>query len=786
MNEYEKITLLLNDVLSRINLSNSKEEQQKILSMNIEIFKNFQMYLSSILRLYQFKKEGDISQNYISDKLNEDIVMILKQKSLLENQLQLNYFLPDLLDALNYNENRMAFNLQYEKNIKNVEIAIAHLVTRNEYLKILEENEYFQDEKLVGVSALKYSNNRYEENMLGHSMIQIKNNLLKINKEDIIRIINYIDDSRILSRFTKNINNYTDFYVKNFILQYIDTILKLKSIFTPETIENDELVQAMCYGKINDVNLIQSIMKNIKTDVLDVLLNLSKEEQEDSYISNLASHLKNIGHSDQSIATIIEEVLDKEISLYCVAELLVEIDMPDDFDELINSKDFKEYSWIAEKNVFKKLKELESQIENAQTPYLPVEYYVKKLKLKAYVSNIDRHFIQNLITALKSNFYTKFEKEILKKALKANNFANLYNTYRGKYKKIDSLETTIPIIKNLMQSSKIDDNISNRILLEICIENIINDKLAEKGIYIENKVFWGYDEIDGYYENDTNSIWINSDLIDEFINAEGIEDKVELFKTIFHEMQHAVQQYNINHDNIDYLTYNMIKENLIEEYDNEYYESNYDTIYTESDARKEEIIETLTFLKQLDEKFVEAISDKEEASYIEEASNHTIYGDSNKKIKMGKKSTSIDISNYVGYLIQNNLRILIENPILEIEYNQDGTKKDLETLLTEFRQGKFEGLTKHSNIYSIYYGLILKEIEKSPNENPEVKKQISEFLEEQDEFISLADMQNLYKKVPPTRSHEVYSKLFSLTRNFNKSVRADEEKGAEFNDDDQR
>ena len=65
-----------------------------------------------------------------------------------------------------------------------------------------------------------------------------------------------------------------------------------------------------------------------------------------------------------------------------------------------------------------------------------------------------------------------------------------------------------------------------------------------------------------------------------------------------------------------------------------------------------------------------------ERKYIFESKKYTLYTDAAKKISIGKDNL-IDISEYVGLLIQNNPNILSENPILDIEYNANGTKKIL-------------------------------------------------------------------------------------------------------------
>lgn len=807
MNEYEKIILTINNILNTANSLDNEELRQKFLLQNTDVLQNFNSSLVIILRLYQFKEKGNISQNKISDKLKNVISMLLKQKSFFENQPQFEYLISELLDGLNYNENKFAFNLQNETNMSNVQTAIEYLQTRAGYLNILEENSYFQDSSLNGSAALNYKSSKYEENMLGHSLIQIKNHFLSMKKEDIIQILKCIDNSDFFDRLIQKPNKQMDFYDKNLIFQYTDTILKLKSIFTPESIKNDKLVQAMWNGKIKNPQTIQNILKNISIDTLNALLNSSSQNSQTPLLFSLANHFKQLGYSDNNIALFIEETLNKDFPLNEVAKVLAQIDIPKDFVEFMNSEHSKKYSWLLEGSIFQTLKKYEKDILDAKNPFLPVEYYIKKLDTINSSPEIDRHFVQNLITLLHSDYYTEDEKRVLTESLKKN---NLYSSYitdeKITFDKNDSNITTykkilqayfsgqvIPlyistsIINQLMTKPECQNAKLNKIILEACVQSVISNELAKKGINLGNKVFFGNGHSNnlGYYQPYPNCIWIDDNLIEEFINSPELSDKAKIFRTMFHEMQHAIQQHNIDNGNIDYLTYNFIKESIIENYDKNFYSTNYQSIYMESDARKEGILGSLEFLKGLNPKFVKAICGKSELDYINETLFHTVYRDSEKKIGIGKNSTKINISDYVGLLIQNNPQILTENPILSIEYNPDGSRKSVETLLEDFEHKKSENPSNCSNIHSIYYGLISIAAKQSDTNNTHLQEQISSFLQEQSELISLADMQVLYQKVPVSHTREVYSRLLTLTRNLS-PVQTVSKKGVGFDDNSPR
>ena len=807
MNEYEEIIISINNILNTASSLDNKELQQEFLMQNADVLQNFKDSLIVILRSYQFKENGNTAQNDISDKLKNVISMLLEQKSLFENQPQFEYFISELLDGLNYNENKFAFNLQYETNMGNVQTAIEHLQTRADYLRILEENGYFQDDSLNGSSALSYRSSKYEENMLGHALIQIKNNFLTVKKEDIIKILQCIDNSDFFDKLIQKSDKQMDFYDKNLIFQYTDTILKLKSIFTPETIKDDKFVQAMWNGEIKDSKTIQSIVKNISVDTLDVLLNSSSENSQTPFLFDLANHFKQLNYSDKNIALVINEVLNKGLSSHEIAKALAKIDIPKDFAEFMDSEHSKEYSWLLEGTVFQTLKESEKDIEDAKRPFLPAEYYIKKLDVVRSSPDIDKHFVQNLITLLHSDYYTEDEKIALTKALKKNDLYSPYitdekvtfdkdNSNITTYQKVIQayfsgqvipLDISTSIINQLMTKPECENATLNKKVLEACVQSVVSNQLAEKGIDIGNRVFFGngHSHNSGYYQSSQNCIWIDDNLINKFIDSPELSDKADLFRTMFHEMHHAEQQHNINNGNIDYLTYNFIKESVLEHYDENFYNTNYRSFYMESDARKEEILGSLEFLKRLNPEFVKAIRGKAEQEYVDETCYHTIYGDSEKKIGIGKNGTKINISDYVGLLIQSNPQILTKNPILSIEYNPDGSQKDMETLLQDFEQRKSENPSNYSSMYSIYYGLVSRALEQSDNNNPELQEQVSSFLQEQPELISLADMQVLYKNVPVTHTREVYSRLLTLTRNLS-PIQSVSKEGVDFDDNSSR
>lgn len=385
-----------------------------------------------------------------------------------------------------------------------------------------------------------------------------------------------------------------------------------------------------------------------------------------------------------------------------------------------------------------------------------------------------------------SDYYSQEEKNELITALKNNGLYSEYITDETiVFEEKDSPEETQLKVKQAYYSGQIIPlDIAQKLLnedlehktpidkevLQGCVQSVICNTLKNNNIDIQNNVFFGEGNGTlGYNDPSNLSIWIDDSLLEKYINSDLLSEKAELFKTMFHEMQHAIQYDNIRNGKIDYLTYNFIKEEVIEEYDKDFYNENYKSIFMESDARKGEILGALEFLNGLNPDFVRTISENMENEYIAESEEHTIYADAKKKLSIGK-DTFIDISEYVGLLIQNNPKILEENAILGIEYNQDGTKKDIQTLLQEFAEHKKEN-SNYKNMYSIYYGLITRYMETNSIEDSELQQQINDFMQEEQELVTMEDMQNCYHSVDKANMQQLYARLYDITRNRqNKSI----------------
>ena len=717
MEEYIELINKTNNILTTAEAMTDSTQRQNFLQENLSVFDDFKNSLHLILREYQFKEKDNYQQNEIANIVKNNIVKLLKLKNIFKKDTQYEYFESNLIEEISRNENNYAFRLQYENDMSKIEGTLQYLQERNDYIDAIKDSDLSEEEGITKVTAKKYMSNEFEKNIYGHILIQIRNNFLKAPKEQVVNIIKLIDNSSFLKETLSKDNKNMDFFEKNLIYQYSETVLKMKSIFTPDKLKDDIVIKQMWNGEIEDSKTLKNILSNISAKSFADISGYDDKKSDKGFILELSEHLKNVNLSNTNSALIMKNIFETQSISKEIAKFLAQIDIPKDYSEFLESKQSEEFEWLTDFNTFDSLKKSEKLILDAQNPFLPSEYYLKKLDRLQESDDISSHFVENLITLIHSDYYAPEEKESLINCLKENGLYNKdINNEKIIFEETDTPEIIALKVKQAYSNGQIipidiaqkifNENLAgknpiDKITLQGCVQSVICNVLKSNNIDIHNKVFFG-DGNGTLGQNDPNnlSIWINDSLLEKYINNDDLIDKAELFKTMFHEMQHSIQYNNIKNGKTDYLTYNFIKEEIIEEYDTDFYNKNYERIFMESDARKEEILGALEFLNGLNSDFVKAIKDDMVSKYIAESEEYNIHSDSKKKFSIGKDNF-IDISEYVGLLIQDNPKILEDNPVLNIEYNVDGTKKDIHTLLQEFEKQKEQNDTNYKDIYSI-------------------------------------------------------------------------------------
>ena len=377
MEEYIELIRKTSNILDTAEAIEDKTQKQAFLKENLSVFNEFKNSLHLILRKYHFKDRNDNNQNEIVDLVKDNIVGLIKLKDIFEIGTEYEYFESDLIKALSWNENKYAFNLQYETDIGKIESALEYLQDREEYVQAIKDNDLFEGQTITETTAKKYVSNEFEQNLYGHLLMQIKNNFLNIPKEQIVEIIELIDQSSFFKDLILKDSKDMNFYEKNLMYQYSETILKMKSIFTPDILKDDIVIQQMWNGKIEDNKTLKNILANISVKSFMDISEYDDIKTEKGFIMELSEHFKGVNLSDKNFALIMKNIFDSQSISYEVAKFLAQIDIPNDYNEFLDSEYAQKFEWLTDFNTFDSLKKSEKIIEEAQRPFLPTEYYIK-------------------------------------------------------------------------------------------------------------------------------------------------------------------------------------------------------------------------------------------------------------------------------------------------------------------------------------------------------------------------------------------------------------------------
>ena len=211
------------------------------------------------------------------------------------------------------------------------------------------------------------------------------------------------------------------------------------------------------------------------------------------------------------------------------------------------------------------------------------------------------------------------------------------------------------------------------------------------------------DGIEAYahYRSGKNMVEFNTLYFvkNEFVRGFNLED----IDTVFHEMTHHYQYYNMKRSN-SVLNYYSVSDRIIWTSGyvdgNRFYRKNYENISLEWDARLQAALQTEDFFGKVDPSLVEKYK-MEIDSKIEEAKN------ASKKVpSLGFK----DRTKILNEIIKNHPMYVSEYPVLKYKYNMDGsikTKYDIQQSIDHFK--KLPESSENDQILTLL-NIILEEI----------------------------------------------------------------------------
>lgn len=252
---------------------------------------------------------------------------------------------------------------------------------------------------------------------------------------------------------------------------------------------------------------------------------------------------------------------------------------------------------------------------------------------------------------------------------------------------------------NEPNSPKATDSITS-LMIKRAYQDKARHVLSEKGMndYIV-RLKKTNPNILGSHIEATETIAYNPDKI-------GTPDSIS---TLYHEIRHAEQSKKMREGNVDdSMFYLMIKEEVIMDYDAQFYDTNYKYMYAEIDARIEgkkkeyeylqkvySIAEIVGFDREDILETIRSISGKVQSELTEEGG---VFNAASEK-KTDYRIEPVDHI-FQRILVQNDpSHILQEYPVLQAEFEPDGTRKGNMAILREYDRACLQGDSSQQSLY---------------------------------------------------------------------------------------
>lgn len=168
-------------------------------------------------------------------------------------------------------------------------------------------------------------------------------------------------------QFQEKDNGYQN-EIANIVKNNIVRLLKLKDLFEIDTeyeyFESD-LIESLSYNENRYVFNLQ-----YENDASKIKSALQYLQDRNEYIR--ATRESKLFEEPNINGATAKKYISNEF-----AKFLAKIDVPNDYEEFLESEHSKQFEWLTDFNIFNSLKECEKLILDARKPFLPSEYYIK-------------------------------------------------------------------------------------------------------------------------------------------------------------------------------------------------------------------------------------------------------------------------------------------------------------------------------------------------------------------------------------------------------------------------
>jgi len=647
-----------------------------IMDNNIEFKNNIKLFREFYSQILSYRK--------IDEKIYSVMKMILKNYKLMDNE----YCVSEILDILLFYQEKICFKITQSKDtsLEDLDLILKEL-KQYEIIKDMVSEYYYTENIINKFSINKYCNSEIYVYYIDALTKILSNNYLIISKDKSDEIMNLIYNNGWL-------NNLMNGKIKNsmlnrdLILKYVQRILTIKEFVSDEELSEDKLVSSIINCKIKDKKLLENLF-------------------------NYLSPLKLISIFDYDVKKLFDFVLNIDyLDDYYKFTLLYKF--------VYKCLDEDNYDWL-----FDILKSdiinnsLVSKIFDDEIKQKIIKFALNdsiKEKSSVYYLLDNDVFDYNLIcnSMMMYGDDDRIKLELLKTGfLKEDDYQVLIDKKDldlVKLQKIKKYNLTGRIIDCDIVIDLLDKYFNGEIKLSLesvkgIVRGIICGYLNKNGISDVKVLFNNVDRANGSFVEIERGKYISINIrqIEKFLDPKvKLENRFDLFITMFHEMRHAIKSDNIKNNIFDYNTYFMLKEKIIRNYDLNYYSSNYRMILEEIDARSDSYLEVHNFFKENFPMFESIIG-----SMIETKIENYDYREYNEK-----KFSITDRKEYVSLIFDKIISMrpeLIERyPVLQLEYNLDGSVKDRDDI---YDNGNYD-IELIDKIIMYRYGNNLKSVRK--------------------------------------------------------------------------
>ena len=460
-------------------------------------------------------------------------------------------------------------------------------------------------------------------------MVILNKSFFQLNKETILKMINSIRNNAYLKHICEN-GMGKQLLDRDYIFQYCSRYLCTDEFINYDNFGDDYLLTSLKEGKIKDQELVKRIIQKIDIYYLLVIF--------DNSLSHYLDMLEKVSNDKVFHFTyfnsFFNQLLNRELIIIALNFIME--------DERSNN-----YISDEQKNI----------IIDKVVDYYPPNLTDKQILFLLENSNSTLLKI-NIRENLKNNHWSEDTKKKVKEFIDFKHNENNSNNDI-------TAEESINILDQIFKGYE-TDVLTCFATLKALIRLFLGDDNVN--VYLGK-----YEDCYGIAYNDNYAININLIAIQKLLNCQDYEKNpstLQILNTIFHEARHLQQFKEMKNPNISSEAYKQYKEELLCKLLNNYYSNNYFEINYEKDARVVGAQSLSTLLKNCFPYLPKCIEFYHDLALQEQRRD---YGDK----KIFELSSVVSVDEALDKMISICPSIVKDNPLLLLEYELDGSKKEI-------------------------------------------------------------------------------------------------------------